>query len=99
MAAHDAEPAQPRGQAQAGLSAAGIGEAERQCGADVVELGLEPVQPEGLVRAAQVPVGGLDQDQVVIAVGGAGFVQLAVGPPGQPLGSVVADRLQQPVPG
>ena len=99
VAAHVAEPVQPRRQSQAGLGTVGIGEAERQCGADVVELGLEPVEPDGLVRAAQVPVGGLDQSQVVIAVGGAGFVQLGAGPPGEAFGGVVADRLQQPVPG
>ena len=43
--------------------------------------------------------GGLDQSQVVIAVGGAGFVQLGAGPQGEAFGGVVADRLQQPVAG
>jgi len=47
-----------------------IGEAERQCGTDVVELGSSR-SSRRLVRAAQVPVGGLDQIQVVIAVDGA----------------------------
>ena len=89
----------PAASRRPGSALSRIGEAERQCGADVVELGLEPVQPDGLVRAAQVRVGGLDQSQVVIAVGGAGFVQLGAGPPGEAFGGVVADRLQQPVPG
>ena len=99
VAAHVAEPAQPRRQSQAGLGTAGIGDAERQCGADVVELDLEPVEPDGLVRAAQVRAGGLDQGQVVIAVGGAGFVQLGAGPQGEAFSGVLADRLQQPVAG
>jgi hypothetical protein len=98
VAAHNAEPAQPRGQPQTGLSAVGIGEAERQCGADVVELGLETVQPDGFVRASQVQAGRLDESQVVITMGGAGFLQLRAGPPGQAFGGVVANRLQQPVP-
>ena len=59
----------------------------------------QPVQPGGLVRAAQVPAGGLDQGQVVIAVGGAGLVQLGAGPQGEAFGGVLADRLQQPVAG
>ena len=59
MAAHGAGPAQAGRQAQAGLGTVRIGEAERQCGTDVVELDLEPVQPDGLVRAAQVQAGGL----------------------------------------
>jgi hypothetical protein len=99
VAAHVAEPVQSRRQSQARLGTVRIGEAERQCGTDVVELGLEPVEPDGLVRAAQVPVGDLDQSQVVITVGGAGFVQLGAGPPGEALGGIVADRLQQPVQG
>jgi hypothetical protein len=46
-----------------------------------------------------VGVGGLDQGQVVIAVGGAGFGQFGVGPQGEAFGGVVADRFQQPVAG
>ena len=51
VAAHVAEPVQPRRQPQARLGTAGIGDTERQCGADVVELCLEPVEPPGLVPA------------------------------------------------
>jgi hypothetical protein len=53
-AAHVAEPAQARGQSQPGLGTLRIGDSERQRGTDVVELGLEPIQPDGLARTAQV---------------------------------------------
>jgi hypothetical protein len=62
-------------------------------------LGLKPVEPDPLIRAAQVRAGGLDQSQVVIAVGGAGHVQFLTGSQGQAFGRVVADSLQQPVAG
>ena len=65
----------------------------------VVELGFQPVQPDSLVRAAQAHGGGLDQVQVVVAVGGAGVVQLGTGPLGEVFGGVVPDRFQQPVTG
>ena len=99
VAAHVAEPAQPRRQPQAGFGTVGIGDTERQRGADVVELDLQPIKPDGLVPAAQVHAGGLDQSQVVIAVGGAGLIQLGAGPLGEAFGGVLADRLQQPVAG
>ena len=99
VAAQVAEPAQPRGQAQPGLGTAGIGEAERQRGADVVELGLQPVQPDRLVRAAQVRVGGLHQGQVVIAMSNAGLARLGAASQRKSFGGVLTDRLQHPVTG
>ena len=60
MATREDERPQPGGQPQARLGAAGIGDAERQRGTDVVEVGLDPVQPAEFVRAAQSRGGGLD---------------------------------------
>src|SRR5580693_4518227 len=71
VAAGEDEPAQAGGQAQAWFWAGGVGDAEGQRGTDVVELGLDPVQPAVFVRTAQLGGGGLDEGQVVVAVGGA----------------------------
>ena len=76
VAAREDEPPQAAGQPQAGLGTAGIGDAERQRGTDVIELGLDPVKPGYFVPAAQPRGGGLDQGEVVIAVGNAGVLQV-----------------------
>ncbi len=91
--------AQLSGQSQAGLGAVGIGDAERQRGADVVELHLDPVKPAELVRAAQTSGGGLDQGEVMIAMGDAAFAQAWSRPQREAFGGVVANRLKQPVAG
>jgi len=99
VAVQVAEPAQPRRQSQAGLGTVRISETEGQRGTDVVELDVQPAEPNGLVGAAQVQVGGLGQSQVVIAVGGAGFVRFGACPHRETFGGVVADRLKQPIAG
>jgi hypothetical protein len=89
--------AQRGGQPQARLGV-GLGQAEGDRGAQVAQLGVEPVQPLDLVVRHQLGGGRLGQGQVVIAVGGPGGASSGRALRVQLPGRVLPDGFQQPVP-
>jgi len=74
-----------------------MGQVPAHRGGQVARLGLQPLQPLALARAAQRPVGLLGQRPVVAGVppGDLG----GVGPGREPLGHELANGLQHPRPG
>ena len=90
------EPAQRGGQPQARFPV-GLGQAVGDRGPQIAQLGIEPVQPRGLIGGHQLRGGRLGQGQVVIAMGDPGTAG-AAGPCVQLPGCVLPDGFQQPVP-
>ena len=86
------------GQPQARLGV-GLGQAEGDRGPQVAQLGVEPVQPGGLIARHEPRRGRLGQGQVVVTVGDPGPVGRRRALRVQPPGGVLADGFQQPVPG
>ena len=80
------------GQPQGQLDLAGA-DRPGERGADVVVLLVEPVEPEGLVRARQLRLRGLDQLEEALGMAAAELVELTALL--EPLERVLANRLQQ----
>ena len=76
----------------------GLGQADGDRGPQVAQLGIEPVQPGGLIGPVKVRRGRLGQGQVVVAVRGPRVVHRRRAQRVQLAGRVPADGFQQPVP-
>jgi hypothetical protein len=85
--------AQRARQPQADLGAAGRLQTPGQRGSQIIVLGLQPLPPGGLPRAAQVRLGLLGQRQIVLGVPLARILQLAR--LAQALRDVLPDQLMQ----